>query len=132
MIVQNDELTEKIIKTCFEVSNEIGSGFIEQVYQNALLIALLQKGIEAESEVAYAVHFRGKLVGQFSADIVVENRVILELKAVSLLTNEHQAQLINYLKASGLDIGLLINFGKPRCEVKRLFRNPLQMDTPKT
>ena len=124
--MQNDELTDKIIKTCFEVSNEIGSGFIEQVYRNALVIALGQKGLGAESEIPYSVYFRTKLVGQFTADIVVENKIILELKAVNFLTNEHQAQLINYLKASGLDVGLLINFGKPRCEIKRLFRNPLQ------
>ncbi len=114
------ELTEKIIGICFEVSNELGAGFLENVYLKALIIALTASGLKAEEEVPLKVTFRGKVVGIFYTDILVENRLILELKAVKSLTGEHEAQLINYLKATGLKVGLLVNFGKTRLEWKRL------------
>lgn len=114
------ELTHEIIEACFEVSNELGVGFLESVYQNALLLVLRQKGIAAQ--VPLVVRFRGQIGGQFVADMVVEGKVLLELKAVRALTNEHKAQTVNYLQATGIDVGLLINFGTPRVEHHRLYR----------
>jgi GxxExxY protein len=117
-----DQLTGKILEACFEVINELGAGFLESVYQKALLIALRQKGIEAEGEVLLPVRFRGESVGDFAADIVVERKVLVELKAVRALVPEHQAQVINYLKASGIQVGLLVNFGNPKLEYRRLHK----------
>jgi GxxExxY protein len=116
------ELTERILGACFEVSNELGAGFLESVYQNALLITLRQKGLKVESEVPLNVRFRGQVVGQFYADIMVEDKVIVELKAVSALSPVHQAQVINYLKATGIEVGLLVNFGRPKIEYQRLHK----------
>lgn len=114
------ELTEKIIAACIEVSNELGSGFLESVYEKALLIALAEKGLTAQAQAPLRVVFRNRVVGEFYADILVEGRVIVELKASKALTGEHEAQLLNYLKATGMKVGLLVNFGKPRLEWKRL------------
>lgn len=118
--MEHEELTEKIIEACFEVSNELGAGFLETVYQNALIIALREKGLAVEAEVPLSVKFRGKSVGQYYADLLVERKVIVELKAVSALTPEHQAQVINYLKATNSSVGLLVNFGRPKIEIRRL------------
>ena len=120
--MRHGELTHQIIGACFEVANELGHGFVESVYQRALLIALRAKGLRAEPEVALRVHFRGQSVGEFAADLVVEEKVLVELKAVKTLAPEHQAQVINYLKATGLSVGLLVNFGSPRLEHKRCYR----------
>ncbi len=119
--MQHEELTHTVIGTCFEVIKELGEGFLESVYENALIIALRQKGIKAEPQVPLKVRFGGEVVGEFNADVLVENVLILELKAVKALIPEHQAQLINYLKATGMQTGLLINFGGSRVEYKRLF-----------
>ena len=116
----HEELTGQILQACFEVINELGAGFVESVYQKALLVALRQKGLQAELEFQLKVKFRGAVVGDFFADLIVENKVLLELKAVKALLPEHQAQLINYLKATGIDVGLLINFGNAKLEYKRL------------
>ena len=117
-----EELTGKILEACFEVANELGHGFLESVYVKALILALRQKGLSVESEVPLQVTFRGHAVGDFYADIIVERRVLVELKAVKGLTSEHQAQVINYLKATGIEVGLLVNFGPPKIEFKRLHR----------
>lgn len=122
MTLLHEELTGKILEACFEVSNELEAGFLESVYQNALLIALKDKGLRVQSEVPLAVMFRGKTVGKFCADIMIENSVIVELKAVSALMPEHQAQVINYLKATGIDVGVLVNFGRPKIEYRRLHK----------
>ena len=114
-----EELSRKILQACFEVSNELGIGFLESVYENALLIALRQKGLIAEEQIDLKVRFRGVIVGDFSVDILVENKILLELKAVFALAKEHQAQLINYLKATGMEVGMLINFGNPKLEYRR-------------
>lgn len=97
----HEELTGKILEACFEVINELGAGFLEGVYEEALLIALRQKGIEARSQVPLKVRFRGAIVGDFCADILVEGKVIIELKAAKALAPEHQAQLINLLESDG-------------------------------
>ncbi|KHE93937.1 MAG: GxxExxY protein [Candidatus Scalindua rubra] len=114
------DLTEKIIGACFEVSNELGVGFLESVYEKALIIALADKEIDAIAQAPLKVLFRDKVVGDFYADILVEDKVIIELKAVKALSPEHEAQIINYLKATGIKVGLLINFAKPKLEWKRL------------
>jgi GxxExxY protein len=114
-----ENLTKIILESCFEVSNELGIGFVESVYQNALLISLRQKGLKAEKEVVLKVKFRNVTVGEFKVDILVEDKVIIELKAVTALVSEHKAQTINYLKASGIEVGLLVNFGNPKIEYRR-------------
>jgi len=118
----HEELTGKILEACFEVINELGAGFLESVYHTALLISLRDKNLKTQSQVPISVHFRGQEVGHFIADILVEDRVILKLKAVSALTPEHSAQTINYLKATGIDVGLLVNFGHPKLEYRRLHK----------
>ena len=118
----HEELTAKILEARFEVSNELGAGFLESVYQSALLVALKQKNILAEAQVPLTVYFRDEIGGSFVADIVVDGKVILELKAVKELLSEHQAQLINYLNPTHIQVGLLINFAKPKLQYKRLHR----------
>jgi len=117
-----EELSGKILEACFEVINELGSGFLESVYEKSLLIALKQNGINAKAQVPLSVKFRGENVGDFYADIIVEDKIIIEIKAIKSLAPEHQAQLINYLKATGIKVGLLINFGRPKLEYKRLYK----------
>lgn len=116
------DLTGKILEACFEVINELGAGFLESVYEKALLIALKQKGLVAKSQAPIDVIFRGVIVGQFYADILVEDKVIVELKATSQLMPEHKAQVINYLKASSTHVGLLVNFGGSKLEYRRFHR----------
>lgn len=102
------------------MSNELGIGFLESVYEQALLIALRQKGIGAVSQASIAVKFRGEPVGQFFADLLVEEEIVVELKAVRALAPEHLAQVINYLKATDLETALLVNFGNRKVEYRRL------------
>lgn len=116
----HSSLTEIIIGTCFDVMNELGTGFLESVYKNALFIAIKEKELSVEVEKKFEVMFRGRRVGLYIADLIVENSVIIELKCCDSLLGEHQAQLINYLKASGILVGLLVNFGKRKVEYKRL------------
>lgn len=118
-----EEISSKVIKCCFDVMNELGVGFLENVYQNALMIALNEKGIKAIAQYPLKVYFREKIVGNYIADIFVEDKIIIELKAVSTLLPEHSAQVINYLKASNIEIGLLINFGNGKIDFKRLYNN---------
>ena len=113
-------LTRSIIGCAFDVINELGHGFLESVYENALILALEDAGLTVESQKAIDVRFRGRTVGNFYADLMVEDKVIVELKAVSTLTPEHNAQVINYLNATGIRVGLLINFGNQRLQYKRL------------
>ena len=121
----HEELTEQIIGACFEVMNELGGGFLESVYEKALLVALRDRGLDAESQVPLSVLFRGEKVGEFFADIVIGEKVIVELKAARVLAPEHQAQIINYLKATGIDVGLLVNFGPTKMEYRRFHRKGL-------
>jgi len=116
------DLTEKILAACFEVNKELGAGFLESVYQNALIIALKEKGLQVEREYPLTVTFRQQTVGQFYADLLVEGKVIVELKAITALADVHKAQVINYLKATGIEVGLLVNFGNPKLEYNRLHR----------
>jgi len=113
------DISETVIGASFEVMNELGGGFLESVYQKALVIALRQKGLLVEEQVPLAVLFRGENVGQFFADIIAEGRVLVELKSAKNLAPEHQVQIINYLKATGMEVGLLINFGPTKLEYRR-------------
>ena len=116
---KHSELTDIVIKTFYEVYNELGYGFAEVVYRNSLQIALIAKGLEARTEVYMPVLFRGATVGDFKADLVVNNCLILELKAADAIVRAHEAQLLNYLRASSIEIGLILNFG-PKPELRRL------------
>jgi GxxExxY protein len=116
------EITREVIGCAFEVINELGAGFLESVYEKALLLALRQKGLKAICQHPVMVIFRGEIVGDFYADIFVEDKVIVELKVVKTIAPEHQAQVINYLVATGIEVGLLINFGNPKLEYKRFTR----------
>lgn len=117
------DVTKIIIGCAFDVANELGSGFLESIYENALSIALKEKGFNIDLQYPINVSFRGKCVGKFYADIFVDKKVIIELKAVKKIIPEHQAQIINYLKATGVEVGLLINFGNPKLEYLRFTRN---------
>ena len=118
----NDPLTEQIIGLAMKVHRVLGPGFLESVYRKALLIELRKAGLRAEEEKLINVLYEEVLVGEFAADILVEDKVILELKAVETLVKAHEVQTVNYLTATGLDIGLLINFGSERLQFKRKFR----------
>ncbi len=115
----HEDLTRKIIKACFTISNEIGCGFVEQVYQNALAIELQIQGLQCAQQVPLKVYYRNQEVGSFFADMIVEGKVLLELKAVKQILPEHVAQIINYIYAGKIDVGFLINFGKPRLDYRR-------------
>lgn len=123
-----EDITKKILEACFEVSNELGTGYLESVYEKALLIALRQKGLKAENQIPLEVKFRGEIVGEFFVDILVENKILIELKVVNTLTKELYAQTINYLKATSIEVGLLINFGNAKLEYRR-FNNKFIVTT---
>lgn len=114
-----DEITEKVIGCAYEVSNALGSGFVEKVYENSLFHQLKKSGLCVVQQHQINVFFDNVLVGEFFADLLVEDKVLLELKAVRQLDEVHIAQVMNYLKASGLPICLLINFGRPKIEIRR-------------
>ncbi len=122
-----DALSEQVLGAVFEVSNTLGAGFLEKVYQRALLTELRMRGIKADLEVSYTVNYKGQPVGEYFADIVVEDVLVIELKCVERLGSDHVAQCTNYLRASGLTVCLLVNFQKPRVEWKRVvlgFQDP--------
>ena len=118
-IFKHQELTRKIIGVFYDVYNELGHGFLESVYQAAMLMALREAGLKVETQVPIAVYFRGNRVGDFRADLMVESAVLLELKAARALDPSHEAQLLNYLRATEIEVGLLLNFGVKQ-EFKRL------------
>src|SRR6476646_6892545 len=116
---KHSALTELIIGTFYGVYNELGYGFLESVYRISLQLALLAQGVEVEQEVPVAVYFRGKNVGDFRADLVVNRVVLLELKTADAIAAAHEAQVINYLRATALELGLILNFG-PKPQARRL------------
>ena len=113
------DLTEKVIGVFYEVYNELGGGFLESVYENSLAVALRSNGFDVEKQISIPVWFRGVKVGDFVADLLVNGCVLLELKAGRAIDSAHTAQLLNYLKATNVEVGLLLNFG-PRPEFKRV------------
>ena len=121
--IRLNQITEKAIGCAHQVSNVLGSGFLEKVYENALAMELRQNGLHVEQQRPIHVLYRNTVVGDFQSDLLVENSVILELKAVKSLEDIHAAQCINYLKATGLKVCLLINFGKPRLDIRRIVLN---------
>ena len=116
-------ITERIIGAAFEVSKVLGAGFLEKVYENALMHELSRQGMRACQQYAIDVYYDDIVAGEYIADILVEDKVVVELKAVKKLDEIHMAQCMNYLHATGLHVCLLINFGNPRVEVKRIVRN---------
>jgi len=115
-----NQITERIIAGVYRVSNALGSGFVEKVYENALAIELSRDGLEFEQQYPVRVFYTDHPVGDFVADLLVENSVVVELKAVKALDDIHAAQCLNYLKATKLKICLLVNFGRPRVELRRI------------
>jgi GxxExxY protein len=117
----DDELTEKIIGCAYIIHNKLGPGFLEKVYENALRIELQQAGLRVKQQEPISVFYDGQIVGEYYADLWVEERVVVELKAALALIKEHEVQLVNYLTATKVDLGLLLNFGSS-VQVKRKFR----------
>jgi len=115
---KDSQITDKIIGAFYDVYNELGYGFTEKVYENALTIVLKKRGMEVEQQMLIEVHFHELIVGKYYADLVVNDTIVIELKAIQKLLDEHEAQLINYLKATEYQVGLLLNFG-PKPEIKR-------------
>ncbi len=116
------EITERIIGCAFTVHSKLGTGFLEKVYENALALELGKNRLSVQQQVPVTVHYDGFSVGEYFADLLVENRIICELKANQAIAPEHEVQLVNYLAATGFDIGLLINFGKS-VNVRRKYRS---------
>jgi GxxExxY protein len=120
---RHSELTELVIGVFYEVYNELGQGFLENVYEQAMLIALRAKGLEVQAQVPVPVWFRGVKIGSYEADLVVNGVLLLELKACRALDPSHESQLLNYLRSTEIEVGLLLNFG-PRPQVRRfVFQN---------
>lgn len=117
-IMKHESLTEKIIKVYYQVYNELGYGFLERVYQNAFYIALTEAGLQVEAQHKIKVWFRKTEVGEYFADLIVNSLVIIELKASDAILEEHEAQLLNYLRGTEIEVGLLFNFGK-KPEIRR-------------
>ncbi len=113
-----EEVTEEIIKVFYEVYNKLGYGFLEKVYQNALMSEFKKAGISADTQFPINVVYDGKTIGEYFADILVDNSVIVEIKATKAILEEHEAQLLNYLRAMNIEVGLLLNFG-PKPGIKR-------------
>ena len=124
--MEHEELTHQIIGCAYKVYNKLGFGFIESVYRKAMVIELTKAGLKVEEEKPLNVHYDDEVVGEFSADLFVEDTVVVELKSVQHTIKDHEVQLVNYLKGLKRDIGLLINFGPSGVEVKRKYKKPVQ------
>ena len=118
-----NNLSRHVIGCAIEVSNTLGPGYFEKIYEKSLCIEFEKNGICFQSQKPVSVIYKGSLVGEYITDVIVEDKLLLELKAVSALCSEHEAQLMNYLKATGLSVGLLLNFGKPKLGIKRMVWN---------
>jgi GxxExxY protein len=127
----SDPLTEQVLGAVFEVSNTLGAGFLEKVYERALLRELALRGLRTAAQASFAVEYKGLPVGEYFADILVEDALVVELKCVERLANEHTAQCLNYLRASGRTVCLLVNFQKPKVEWKRIVQG-FQIPEPMT
>ncbi len=123
MKLENQELTERIIKVFYNVYGKLGYGFLEKIYENAMMIDLEKAGINAVSQSPIKVFYDGNAIGEYFADIIVDGKVIVEIRAAKALAETHEAQLLNYLKATDIEVGLLLNFG-PKPGIKRkVFNN---------
>lgn len=121
--ILHKELTGLILKLFYEVYNELGHGFLEKVYQNALYTELKNNGFEVESQKQINVYYKNVEVGEYYADLIVNDKVILELKATESITEAHEFQLLNYLKSTNIEVGLLLNFGKKPEFCRKVFQN---------
>ena len=120
--MEHEKITEKIIRSAFTVFNHMGSGYLESVYEQCMLIELRKEGLSVKSQHPIEVYYENQIVGHFIADFLIEDLIIVELRAVSQPTKIHEAQLVNYLIATGKDVGLLINFGSENVQIKRKVR----------
>jgi GxxExxY protein len=116
-------LTDNVIRVFYDVYNELGFGFLESIYEEAMLIALREKGLDVEQQVPVPVWFRGRSLGTFEADLIIDGLVIVELKAVKQLVEAHTAQLMHYLRATTIEVGLVMNFGQKPEFKRRVFEN---------
>jgi GxxExxY protein len=123
VVGQDDPFTSKIIGLAIEVHSQLGPGFLESIYHQALAIELTEAGISFQSQKPLTVFYKGQPAGTFLADLVVEERLLLELKALDSILSVHELQVVNYLKATGLDLGLILNFGRPTLQIRRKFRD---------
>jgi GxxExxY protein len=115
-----NDITYAINGAVFEVNSILGPGFLEKVYENALLVEFNKRGLKAKNQVPIKVTYKGEVVGDFAADLLVEDKVVVELKTVEKFDRTHEAQLLNYLKATGLHVGLLVNFKNKKADIKRM------------
>jgi GxxExxY protein len=120
--MEKEELSKIIIGCAYKVYNQMGFGFLESVYEKCLLIELNNAHLTAESQKAISVHYKGQVVGNFIADIIVNDTIILELKSVKTIAKAHEVQLVNYLVATGMPVGLILNFGESKVEIRRKLR----------
>ena len=114
------ELSFKIVGLAMQVHNTLGFGFLEKIYENSLMVLLKREGITAKQQAPITVYFEGENVGEYFADILIEDKIVLELKSADNIVNAHRAQTLNYLKATGLSLAIILNFGKERLEYERL------------
>ena len=122
-MVGSERLSQRVLRCAQNVSHELGAGFLEKVYESALCIELTQADIPFQCQQQFTVYYKGEDIGYYIADIVVDNRLLVELKALSEFNKEHEAQVMNYLKASGLSVGLLLNFGVAKLGIRRIVWN---------
>ena len=118
-----NDITYAINGAVFEVNRILGPGFLEKVYEKALLFELRRRGLKVENQVPINVNYQEEIVGEYFVDVLVEKKVIVEIKTVETLDKVHEAQLLNYLKASGIQVGLLVNFKHPKADIKRMVLN---------
>jgi GxxExxY protein len=123
MELLHEELTKTIIKTFYKVYNELGYGFLEKVYQNSLYLELKNKGFKVEAQKRIAVFYKGTEVGEYYADLMVEDTIILELKAADYIVKDFENQILNYLRATNCEVGLLLNFGRKPEFKRKIFEN---------
>ena len=123
MELLESELTDKLIKVYYDVYNVLGYGFLEKVYQNAMYIELKDRGFFVQAKKQIKVNFKGFQVGEYFADLIINEKIIIELKAAEYLVKEHEAQLINYLRGTDIEVGLLFNFGKKPEFIRKVFSN---------
>jgi GxxExxY protein len=115
-----ESVSQRVIGCAFDVSNTLGVGFLEKVYENALCVELRKNGLKFQSQKPIVVNYKGFQIGEYIADLVVEDKLLIELKALASLCSSHDAQVMNYLKATHLSVGLLLNFGRPKLGIKRI------------
>lgn len=123
MDLLHKELTDAILKAFYDVYNELGYGFLEKVYQNSMYLELKSRGFQVEAQKPIKVYYKGNIVGEYYADLIVNNLVILELKAVAFLVEEFEWQILNYLRGTEMEVGLLLNFGKKPEFLRKVYEN---------